>query len=123
MIMRGCPGVIVITVAHCLDYTTPLILAAAGGHTACVIELLEQGADPNARRVTGTTALFFAAQGGFVDVARILLKAGAPVDCSSVDGGTPLFVACQGGHEAMVSELLSHGANVHACMKVSSVRN
>lgn len=33
------------------DYTTPLILAAAGGHTACVIELLEQGADPNARRV------------------------------------------------------------------------
>ncbi|ETN62064.1 hypothetical protein AND_006257 [Anopheles darlingi] len=66
------------------DYTTPLILAAAGGHTACVIELLEQGADPNARRVTGTTALFFAAQGGYVDVARILLKAGAPVDCSSV---------------------------------------
>uniref|UniRef100_A0A182PJ15 ANK_REP_REGION domain-containing protein n=1 Tax=Anopheles epiroticus TaxID=199890 RepID=A0A182PJ15_9DIPT len=89
-----------------VDYTTPLILAAAGGHTACVIELLEQGADPNARRVTGTTALFFAAQGGYVDVARILLKAGAPVDCSSV-----------GGHEAMVSELLSHGANVHACMK------
>lgn len=37
------------------DYTTPLILAAAGGHTACVIELLEQGADPNARRVVSTT--------------------------------------------------------------------
>lgn len=33
------------------DFTTPLILAAAGGHRECVLELLEQGADPNARRI------------------------------------------------------------------------
>lgn len=30
--------------------TTPLILAAAGGHADCVRELLLQGADPRARR-------------------------------------------------------------------------
>lgn len=119
--------------------TTPLILASAGGHTSCVLELLEQGADVNAKRVvslnllnslsfeyklisilqTGTTALFFAAQGGHLNVAKILLKAGALVDCTSVDGGTALFVACQGGHSNMVKELLTSGANANALMKVS----
>lgn len=33
------------------DSTTPLILSSAGGHTGCVCELLEQGADVNAKRV------------------------------------------------------------------------
>jgi ankyrin repeat protein len=33
------------------DGTTPLILAAASGHVDCVKELLNQGADPRARRV------------------------------------------------------------------------
>ncbi|CAD6997751.1 unnamed protein product [Ceratitis capitata] len=80
------------------DGTTPLILSAAGGHTPCVLELLEQGADPNSRRATGTTPLFFAAQGGYLDVVKILIKAGASVDTPSVDGGTPLFVAAQGGY-------------------------
>lgn len=61
-----------------------MILASAGGHTSCVLELLEQGADVNSRRITGTTALFFAAQGGYVDIAKILIKSGAIVDCPSV---------------------------------------
>uniref|UniRef100_A0A0B7A429 Uncharacterized protein n=1 Tax=Arion vulgaris TaxID=1028688 RepID=A0A0B7A429_9EUPU len=38
--------------------TTPLILAAANNHLDCVKTLLEHGADPNARRLTGTCALF-----------------------------------------------------------------
>lgn len=33
------------------DGTTPLILAAASGHVDCVKELLDQGANPRARRV------------------------------------------------------------------------
>ncbi|RXG73538.1 hypothetical protein Avbf_02519 [Armadillidium vulgare] len=32
------------------DGTTPLILASANGHVECVKELLEQGADPGAKR-------------------------------------------------------------------------
>lgn len=104
---------------HSQDGTTPLILAAAGGHIHCVLELLEQGAELNSRRSTGTTALFFAAQGGHLDVVRILLKARAKVDIPSLDGGTPLFVAAQGGHVKIIRELLDCGADVNACMKVN----
>lgn len=32
------------------DGTTPLMFSVARGHFECVQELLEQGADPNARR-------------------------------------------------------------------------
>ncbi|XP_028039065.1 ankyrin repeat domain-containing protein 29 isoform X2 [Bombyx mandarina] len=99
------------------DGTTPLILAAAMGHTDCVRELLAQGADPACCRTTGTSALFFAAQGGFLDIARLLLDAGAAIDAPSSDGGTPLFVACQCGHLPVVDELISRGANVNSCMK------
>jgi ankyrin repeat protein len=38
------------------EATTPLILAAASGHADCVKELLDQGADPRARRVVSTAA-------------------------------------------------------------------
>lgn len=36
------------------DGTTPLILAAAGGHIDAVTELLHQGADPNAKRLVSS---------------------------------------------------------------------
>lgn len=42
----------VLTVEFLLqDGTTPLILASANGHLECVQELLEQGANPTAKRV------------------------------------------------------------------------
>ncbi|CAB0002375.1 unnamed protein product, partial [Nesidiocoris tenuis] len=99
------------------DGTTPLILSAANGHVKCVLELLDQGADPCARRHTGTTALFFAAQSGFTEIASILLRHGTPVDIPSVDGGTPLFVACQYAHLDMIQLLIKHGARVNGQMK------
>ncbi|XP_077281628.1 uncharacterized protein LOC143908142 isoform X2 [Temnothorax americanus] len=99
------------------DGTTPLILAAAGGHIDAVTELLHQGADPNAKRLTGTTALFFAAQGGYMDIAGLLLEHGAIVDSCSIDGGTPLFVACQYGHLDVVEGLIERGASPNAHMK------
>ena len=39
--------------------TTPLILAAANNHVHCVQELLDQGADPNARRLVSIKTVSF----------------------------------------------------------------
>ncbi|XP_013403315.1 ankyrin repeat domain-containing protein 29-like [Lingula anatina] len=96
--------------------TTPLILASANNHLDCVKELLKQGADPGARRLTGTCALFFAAQGGYLDIVKELLENGAPVDLPSYDGGTPLFVACQCNHLDVAEELIARGADIQAEM-------
>jgi ankyrin repeat protein len=86
-----------------------------------VKELLDQGADPKAKRITGTTPLFFAAQGGHLDIVNVLLDKGAPLDSASVDGGSPLFVACQCGHMDVVKELVNRGAKVNTHMKVSAI--
>lgn len=40
------------------DGTTPLILASANGHLECVQELLEQGANPTAKRVVSAENVF-----------------------------------------------------------------
>ncbi|XP_023218782.1 ankyrin repeat domain-containing protein 29-like [Centruroides sculpturatus] len=66
------------------DGTTALILACANNHYECAKELLSQGADPSARRLTGTTALFFAAQAGYLEIVELLLKHGASVNVSSI---------------------------------------
>lgn len=96
--------------------TTALILACANNNYDCAKELLEQGANPAAKRVTGTTALFFAAQGGYLDIVKLLLEHNAPVDAASVDGGTPLLVACQCNHLDVVEELVKAGASIHTQM-------
>lgn len=100
------------------DGTTPLMFSVARGHFDCVQELLEQGADPNARRFeTGASSLFLAAQIGDLDTVRLLIRNGAVVDQPNLDGGTPLFVACQEGHEPVVRELIAVGANTNFPMK------
>ncbi|XP_037289472.1 uncharacterized protein LOC119183120 isoform X3 [Rhipicephalus microplus] len=93
--------------------TTALIIACANNNYDCAKELLEQGANPAAKRVTGTTALFFAAQGGYLDIARLLLEHNAPVDAASVDRATPLFVAAQNGHLNLVSHLIALNADIN----------
>ncbi|OXA43686.1 ankyrin repeat domain-containing protein 29 [Folsomia candida] len=100
------------------DGTTPLMFAVAGCNYNCVQELLEQNADPNAKRFeTRTSPLFLAAQNGDIDTLRLLLKYGAELDQPNCDGGTPLFVACQEGHDMMVRELLALGADPNHPMK------
>ncbi|CAM9457953.1 unnamed protein product, partial [Chrysoparadoxa australica] len=64
------------------DYagTTPLILASAYGHEACVRVLLDGGAEIHASYNHGTTVLLAAANNGNLSVVQLLLQRGADVN-------------------------------------------
>lgn len=84
---------------------TPLMLAAFRGNTAAVINLLERGADVNARDRDGDTALMFAAYKGHALVVALLLQYGANVYARARNGWTAKKAA-QSGLHLQVAEML-----------------
>ena len=86
---------------------TPLMLAAFRGNTAAVINLLERGAEVNARDREGDTALMFAAYGGHGLVVSLLLQYGANVYARARNGWTARKAAQSGLHEH-IADMLQH---------------
>ena len=84
---------------------TPLMLAAYRGNTLAVINLLERGADVNARDRDGDTALMFAAYKGPGLVVALLLQYGANVYARARNGWTAKKAAQSGLHE-QIADLL-----------------
>lgn len=84
---------------------TPLMLAAFRGNTAAVINLLEGGADVNARDKDGDTALMFAAHKGHGLVVALLLQYGANVYARARNGWTARRAA-QAGLNHEVADML-----------------
>ncbi len=84
---------------------TPLMLAAFRGDTAGVINLLEAGADVNARDRDGDTALMFAAHRGHGLVVALLLQYGANVYARARNGWTAKKAAQSGLHEHIADML------------------
>ena len=93
---------------------TPLMFAAATGHTECAEMLLDAGADVNARDNVGMTPLLFAALEGRMDALKLLLAKGADMQASTKGGWTPLLLAVGHRHTGMAQFLLHSGANVNA---------
>ena len=92
-----------------------LMEAARGGQTERVQELLEAGADVNAKIEGNVTALMFAASEGHADTVRTLLEAGAEVDEKhSFTGASALDYAALAGHTEAVVALLEAGVDVDA---------
>ncbi len=107
------------------DRMTALMVAAASGHNAFSILLLETGANPNLIDESGFTALHYAASDrNGADVVRALLDHGAHPNARttrdtrknttsgvSVKGATPLFLAASLGHVETVRALVASGAD------------
>jgi Ankyrin repeats (many copies)/Ankyrin repeats (3 copies) len=99
-------------IAWVLRYDTGLINAAREGHEAVVRQLLEKGANIDAKTNRRETALHKAAGNGHEAVVRLLLEKGANVDVEDSLRWTALHMAAGNGHEAVVRLLLENGVNI-----------
>lgn len=104
--------------AACAVQTPPLIDAVQSGDVALAKELLDAGANLNAKNDVGHTPLHVAAIRGREVVAVALLEAGANPNAVDHDGKTPLHWAASydeaSGYEDIVKLLLDAGADPNA---------
>ncbi len=91
-----------------------LLKAASRGPLRSVKQLLNKGADVNARGKYRSTPLMRSSFKGHSDISRLLLEHGADVNAANALGNTALIVAATFGHTEIVALLLAKGANVSA---------
>ena len=85
--------------------------AAEMGDGALIRDLLQEGADVDARQIDGMTALHWAVFHDDVDVAGLLVRSGADVNAETRYGIPPLAVASTNGNATIVGLLLDAGAD------------
>lgn len=93
---------------------TALHVAAHCASVQIVQELLERGADVNAREAWEETPLHFAAKAGDVDVCQLLISFGAKLNAVNLSDCTPLMAAARADKEAVCTFLLDRGAECGA---------
>jgi len=110
-------GGMVILVAAAVVYsylTLPaLLIPAAQGNINQVRELLDKGADVNARDILGDTPLTFPAFDGYTEVVKALVDKGADVNARNRLGATALQFASGKGHTDVVELLIDKNADVN----------
>lgn len=92
---------------------TPLHVAIRGDRTEMVEQLIDRGANVNARTVRGTTPLHYAVDRETnVRFTLCLIFAGARLDVADVDGETPLHVAIRRRRVRQARALVYKGASL-----------
>jgi ankyrin repeat protein len=92
--------------------TTPLMIACCEKSFRCVMFLIKNGANVNAKDIYGRTPLIFAASNGNGLHVEVLLRHGADVDAVGQDGFTALSRACQYDYYDIAKSLILNGAYV-----------
>jgi ankyrin repeat protein len=89
---------------------TPLMAASRSGNPDVIAQLIDKGANVNARGPRGQTALMWAVDD--LEKTRLLIDRGADVNAQSDAGRTPLLIAAgRFGSGAVLKLLLDRGAN------------
>lgn len=90
---------------------TALTEAAGAGNVVIIKQLVEKGADINAKDYEGTTPIFFACMYGHVEAVRLLIELGADLNVQAAGmGRTPMSLAKTNGHTEIVQILKDAGA-------------
>ena len=95
--------------------TTALHIAAINDHALTALDLIDAGANFDARNGIGETPLYNAVENGNTSVVMALTKLGADVNVSLADYDsydTLLDIAIEAKHETVAALLISHGADV-----------
>ena len=95
------------------DHRTPLHYAVRNARLEMMELLVAQGADLNARDITGMTPLHIAAWMGFRQEALWLLDNGAELEPRDHFGDTPVHTAAL-FHGGLIGPLVSRGADLRA---------
>lgn len=90
-----------------------LHVAAKSGRVDTLNQLIDQGADIEARDQTGETALTIAALAGHKPAVELLIERGAAVDGRNRGGFTALHAAAYGGHLDVVRLLVDREAAIN----------
>ncbi|XP_037037865.1 putative ankyrin repeat protein RF_0381 [Bradysia coprophila] len=79
-----------------------------------VKDLLEKGANINARDEDGDTALMNASNNGRYETVKFLIENGADVNATDTNGKTPLMFASAFDNSRIIKLLVDNGANINA---------
>jgi uncharacterized protein len=95
-----------------------LLAATRKGDVAAVKQLLDQGADVNAKTRYNSTPLFFACDRGHLEVAKLLIERGANLNVKdNFYNASALSWAMSKKHDAIVELLIDKGVNPSDAMR------
>lgn len=99
--------------AYQVSINALMIRAAATGNTHTVKDLINKGADVNAKEENGFTPLMLSSWHGHIDIVQHLIAKGAHVNAKTNEGLTALLSALEQGHYDIAKILIASGADVN----------
>lgn len=88
--------------------TTALWIACCNNKIDIIMNLLENGADPNISNFKGDSPLVPACQKGLINVVQILLEVGININSYNKNRDTPILICCRTGNYKVLEVLLNN---------------